>query len=212
MKTYRDVQIKGDRGALGALRERLLNASPWRTRLDLLSKGALHGLEEAIPFEYRGSAAPPALVWLVFEEDQARVTNIVPVAAGQLTHDQYNGIAAAFAAEVAQPLIGELDLKVALGPETYTLEDVAPREVVVALQRFSGGANKSTGTAHPMDAERWYEFLIAAHASNCELNTDHLKRWLIEEEGWEEEMAWELAVEYERGRSLLAKYDEVLGR
>jgi hypothetical protein len=71
-----------------------------------------------------------------------------------------------------------------------------------ALRRFSILANHGTGSAHPLDRERWFAFLLHCHQDRCELDTDMLQRWLMEQ-GWTFERASDLAIEYEFGRGLL---------
>ena len=88
-----------------------------------------------------------------------------------------------------------------------TLEDFASEKVARSLRRFSAAANKSTGAGHPLDERRWHTFLIDAHQDNADLDAPALARWLREDEGWPEDVAHALAVEYETGRALLKSYD-----
>jgi hypothetical protein len=71
-------------------------------------------------------------------------------------------------------------------------------------------ANKSTGASHPKDKERWFEFLISAHRTSARLDADLLARWLSEAEGWPEDTAHALAIDYEFALGLLQKYDHML--
>ena len=49
--------------------------------------------------------------------------------------------------------------------------------------------------------------LIAAHRTRASLDADRLARWLAEVEGWSDEAAHELAIDYEFGLGLLKQYD-----
>ena len=69
--------------------------------------------------------------------------------------------------------------------------------------RFSILANHGTGSSHPLDRERWFAFLLCCHRDRCELDTDMLQRWLMEQGDWSFERASDLAIEYEFGRGLL---------
>jgi len=203
VKKFRDVVVSGSTEAMASLRTQVL-AGPWEVRMDLATRTLRR---EAIPVAYSGASAPASVVWLFFDADSAEVTNIVPSEAGALTHEEYNLIAQRFVDEVLQPPARSLGLQIQIGPVSYTLRDVAPEAVVAALERFSGSANKATGAGHPLDAARWDDFVIAAHADKAELGSDDLQRWLVEEQGWDDSIAHELAIEYERARRLLKHYD-----
>ena len=51
------------------------------------------------------------------------------------------------------------------------------------------------------------EFVVAAHREGSRLDSTILRRWLIEDENWEPEVARQLAIEYEFGRDILAFAD-----
>ncbi|WFU71056.1 hypothetical protein [Bradyrhizobium sp. CB2312] len=67
-------------------------------------------------------------------------------------------------------------------------------------------ANKSTGSSHPLDQQRWLRFLILAHCSAQKPDGERLRRWLMEVEG-DEDHALKLVIEYEFGLDLLNAYD-----
>ncbi|GCD56588.1 hypothetical protein [Acetobacter pasteurianus] len=89
----------------------------------------------------------------------------------------------------------------------FDLLDYLSEESKKRLELFSHEANKSTGSAHPSDNERWLAFIIQSHLDGKIIPTDSLKRWLIEEEGWQPEIVSDLVIEYEQGLSLLSAYD-----
>ena len=91
--------------------------------------------------------------------------------------------------------------------DNQTIEDWVSTASAQRLRSFSGGANKSTGSSHPCDKQRWYDFVVSVHKNNDFLPASTLERWLIEEGGWGENQASELAIEYEQELGLL-KYDE----
>jgi hypothetical protein len=88
-----------------------------------------------------------------------------------------------------------------------TIEELAGEETAKKLKVFSSGANKNTGSSHPLDQARWFDFIISAHNNYSKLSVTNLRRWLIEN-GWPEENACDLAIEYEFSKDLLNKYDE----
>ena len=83
---------------------------------------------------------------------------------------------------------------------------LSPRALKL-LRSFSTLANKSTGSAHPLDEQRWFAFIIAVHKDGSPLDAGTLGRWLIEDEAWPEDSAHTLTIEYEVARSLLKAYD-----
>lgn len=201
--------MTGEARALAALRRALEEFAPtekWKRDVTAEERGRPTGLD-ATAFHYLGTAAPEALVVLVWGEEGAEVSNIVPKDAGRLTHDQYNSIAQWFVEDVLNPHAAR-NVRVELGPCEETIDDLLNAPTADALRAFSLGANKSTGSAHPLDAERWRKFVILAHVAGASLDATTLQRWLEEEEEWPEEQAQELAIEYEQARDLLAQYDE----
>ena len=80
-------------------------------------------------------------------------------------------------------------------------------EVEDALKRFSSLANKSTGSSHPLDQKRGFEFLILAHNAHDKLDVN-LVIYTLRELGWSEERAIELGLEFEFAESLLSDMQE----
>ena len=107
----------------------------------------------------------------------------------------------------AVPVAQELGLRIILTPDDVDLEVWLSPATAQALRSFSRNANKSTGSAHPMDRDRWYAFIFAAHRENARFDSSTLYRWLSEAGGWSGSMASDLSREYEQARSLLRAYD-----
>lgn len=77
------------------------------------------------------------------------------------------------------------------------------------LRIFSESANKSTGSSHPCDTNRWLKFIISAYRDNEILSLDDLRK-LLNNMGWEK---WEretnnLLLEYEIAISTLQANDK----
>jgi hypothetical protein len=206
MKTFRHLQLHGSRAQITALREKLAELTPsatWQRNVELRGSSA----PDVSVFEYTGGEAPGACVWLFDEPYGARVTNIVPTTTSALSHDEYNTLAERFAHDVLGPLAAQIPVQIDLGPTEKSIEDLLPASTAGALLRFSSSANRSTGTAHPQDAEKWDEFVILAHRERVSMSPDTLQRLLVEDEGWEHDQALELAIQYERALRLLASND-----
>lgn len=148
-------------------------------------------------------------LWM-FEEKGGRykVSNIVPLQHGDLGTKGYNNALKDFVRAVVQPAADESHLEYDLSSGLESIENWMDQDTAATLKRFSNLANKSTGRGHPMDGDRWIDFLLSAHRKNSPLNSEQLARWLFEVERWPSEIANELALEYDLSRLLLSKYDE----
>lgn len=136
------------------------------------------------------------------------VPNIVPVESGRLEIDQYNYVLTEFYEKFAKSAADELKLEHKLTDDVKGIDNWVSPNVEKKLTRFSRLANKGTGSAHPSDEERWFDFIISAHQENSSLSSETLRRWLTEVEGWSAEISWDLVIEYESARRLLKFYDE----
>ncbi|MBD1878196.1 hypothetical protein [Coleofasciculus sp. FACHB-T130] len=136
------------------------------------------------------------------------VSNIVPQKVSELSYDEYNHILEEFFNRFVVPALkGMEEVIIDWTDPEFDLEESASPEGAFFLLKFSEAANKSTAASHPMDEERWYAFLVAAHKNNAALDSSNLVRWLREEGGWSEDIAFKLAAQYESARSLLNYYD-----
>ncbi len=205
MKTFRQLHLYGSRAEIAAIHAKLAEFVPtaaWSLNETLRGSSA----PDVTVFEYTGADAPGAFVWLFDEPCGARVTNIVPKSAGSLSYDEYNTIATRFAEEVLAPLATP-PVEIRLGPAEKTIDDFLPAAAASALRRFSTSANRSTGSAHPQDAEKWDTFVILAYRARVSMGPDTLQRLLVEDEHWDHEQALELAIQYERALRLLESND-----
>lgn len=139
-------------------------------------------------------------------EEGAYVSNVLPGAGtgiSSLTPHQYHEILESFRDEVLLPVTKGKHLQVYLGDYSVDIEHWLSQDAAKLLRGFSRLANKSTGSSHPLDRNRWLNFIIAAHREQSTLHADELAKWLAESEGWADDMAERLAIEYHFGRDLL---------
>jgi len=205
MKVFRDLFIKLN----GVMVEDLVDqftarcGDNWHRALDREQHAGSMG-EKAFSFEHTaGDGLERAGLSLFQKEgDTWYVPNIVPLDSGQLSHDQYNKILENFLDTIVRPSIAGLSVTADLTGDILFLKDVVGDEVASLLHKFSVLANKSTGSAHPCDRNRWFDFLIAVQRKHISLNTDLLIHSLMEE-GWSEDRAHDLAIEYEFAVGLL---------
>jgi hypothetical protein len=136
-----------------------------------------------------------------------RVSNIVPSEIRELGYDQYNYILREFHGNFVKPAGDALDIRVELSSPEQTLESWLGQQSAGLLRAFSHGANKSTGSSHPMDRRRWLDFLIAIHRAREDLDSGLLERWLVEEERWPDDIASDLISQFEFSQDLLRRFE-----
>ena len=149
---------------------------------------------------------PSAALFVAKREDGSFwISNIVPKSQGQLSKDEYNNILHEFCNSFIVPVAGSFGTPVKETPGLRTIDDLISADTANKLKQFSSCANKSTGSSHPCDKERWYEFIISCVKNRDDLTTDILEIWL-EEEGWTPEITANLAIEFEQETGLLRHY------
>lgn len=167
-------------------------------------------VEETHCIKYPGNKSlPAATIWMIKNNTCIKVTNIIPVAPiRELTKGQYNAILDEFDAQIVQRAIKETGVSKMVSVGDKSLEQILGSKIADFLKSFSALANKSTGSAHPCDRDRWFEFIIASHVDEANIATEDLARWL-EEDGWrDEKVICDLACEYEFSRGLLKAFEK----
>jgi hypothetical protein len=144
-----------------------------------------------------------ATVFLMGRENVLRVANIVPDETPNLSREEFNAILEEFWRNFAKPAASQFGATCELTEPEADLEQWMSPETAKKLRTFSDCANKRTGSSHPADKDLWYDFILAAHEEASDFSASTLMRWLVEEGEWSEDIADELAIEYERERGLL---------
>jgi hypothetical protein len=214
MKVFKELAAAGPPEKLASLVETMATGTPKRWRRDLAAESRLRDL--TLPTDPPGFAftrdatptEPRSGIFLMLEHDHLRVTNIVPRESGELSIDQYNAILDDFASSILRPAAIGAGVKIEESSAEADLTRWVTPTAAELLRRFSGAANKATGSSHPMDFRRWAAFLIQTHRDRSELDAETLARWLVEELGWSPEVANRLVREFEFGRELLRAYDD----
>lgn len=137
------------------------------------------------------------------DEEVLYVSNIVPKDKPELSCDEYNCILEEFCNRFIVPVSEELKIKVDLTTNDENMEDWISEAYFKKLRLFSVAANKSTGSAHPLDQKRWLDFLVSVHHEHRNLHSSQLQRWLVEVENWPEDVAVDLSIEYQFAMNLL---------
>lgn len=211
MESYQDVRLRGNAVGRMTVRTDILAvvAPPWRHDVDaendMRELTAKHDVIVLVRDAFGGIDESALFLW----EDGGgyKVTNIVPRNVSELGVSKYNAILEDFVKRVATPAQQSGSFTVEQTAALQTIDDWLDTASVDALRRFSNLANKSTGASHPSDQQRWFAFLTQAHRAHSDLDTSQLSRWLVQSEGWPEDKALKLAMDYEFGRALLKWYD-----
>lgn len=150
---------------------------------------------------------PSANVFIFFIGDSLKVTNIVPRQVHQLTVAQYNRILEELSDWILELRAEGMSIKSDITTDRLDVATLLGPEAMGALRAFSSSANKSTGSSHPLDRSRWFNFLVLAHRDSAKIDTQTLYRWLTEEERWPEDQADHLVIEFEFAAALLKHFD-----
>ena len=214
MKQFKDLEIIGPDERLLAFIEKLSANLPAHWRRDHEAEARLEGVAHASKdagFAFVRDAKegdPESLLFLVRECGRLYVSNIVPRKTGRLSISEYNRVLDDFESVLRDYFPLDNILRIHMTSDEAVITDWVSPEAAKLLERFSKGANKSTGSSHPGDFDRWAEFLVKVHRERSCLRADVLARWLVEEENWPPEQADKLAIEYDFARDLLRVYDE----
>jgi hypothetical protein len=152
-----------------------------------------------------------AQVWITYssEKQVAWVANILPKSTPSLDIEEYNRTISDLYTSAIKPAADQLGFAASLTDEDVDATHWGISEqTIVLLKSFSVLANKATGSSHPRDRERWYDFLIAIHMDGADLDVTSLGQMLVEGYGWSPSIATELRLEYEFALGLLKRYDE----
>jgi hypothetical protein len=205
MKTFRDLFINLNGHTIEELIGKLTQqcSTPWVRAVD--REKDLHAFDSQMYCFVRNADEnfpKAALVLADKEDDKWYVPNIVPAESGELGIDNYNGILLDFEKSVLRPALTGMTVTTIITNDHISITDIAGKDVEKALERFSALANKSTGSSHPSDKERWFQFLVMANQKEGRITTDLVRQTLLDQ-GWSSDRAYELMLEYEFARDLL---------
>jgi hypothetical protein len=217
MEVFREMNIYGnDTEQLAALMDEVEKSLPPGWRLSMAgyrSDASLRRISVTEPpycFEhYQEDSLPSASIYLVEQEPgRLTVSNIRPHNKRQLSYDEYNSILEVFS-DIVRPCAKKREVHVELTSCHADLSDWLSKTALEKLRSFSTTASRNTGAALPLDRQRWLDFIVTAHREGSQLDGTMLRRWLIEIEGWDPEIADHLAGEYAFGGKLLSFTEQV---
>lgn len=163
MKTFRElhIQVKTAHTAkFIAAVDKALNSGWSRKVDDVAEHDAIAG--EHVYYVCEPTPSRPRALLAIFRKNDTvlYVSNIVPAEASELSYDEYNAILMDFHDKVLRQLSTDFPVTLIASGDQRRIEEIVSPEAMQKLKQFCGLANKSTGSAHPLDKERWYDFLI----------------------------------------------------
>jgi hypothetical protein len=211
MKVFQDLELRGNRESLTNLMEDIRSrlSDGWERAEEVEHHYSGDIGRETFCFSCTkiGDRESATLFLVQSEPDLFHVSNIIPRDKGELSIVQYNRILNDFYERFVRSAAEEIGVNGILSSDEMKLEDLISHEAAKKLRTFSSCANRSTGSSHPIDRERWYDFLVTVHREDNKLGYDILFRWLVEEEKWPEEIAHDLIIEYEFAGGLISFCD-----
>jgi hypothetical protein len=102
------------------------------------------------------------------------------------------------------PYKQEADVRVIYDDKELSIDSLMSNDMAQAFRSFTFAANKSS--LHPLDRERFYDFIIQAHIEGSPLEEDEISS-LLQIAGWWEEKSIELSSDYRFGRDLLNRFN-----
>lgn len=211
MQVFRELFIRGEPSRLEAVADDISRslADGWTRDAEAethMRSASIAGKRKVYCFACPRRPRRPAATVFLLNKDACTlyVANIVPSEQHELTHEEYNAIMEEFFRRFADPAARRNGAQAEMTEPQADLERWLPGDVAGKLRLFCSIANKRTGSGHPMDRERWYDFIVAAHEADADFSASTLARWLAEAGGWDDELADQLAIEYEFARGLLA--------
>jgi hypothetical protein len=190
-----------------------LNNSSWKIRNDLVEnykkntftkeKRILCAESEKYLF---GNKTISGLLWMWDYSGYFEVFNIIPVETGMLEFKEYNYILNQFIKLFVNKELEKYGGQVDISAPIKRIIDTIGQEAFDALKAFSFSANKATGHSNSYDFERWCEFVFIVFKNETQLSVDELIVWL-EENGWTNDMATKLGLDFEYSIDLLERYE-----
>ena len=148
-----------------------------------------------------------AILYLVKEEMEIKLTNVLPVLERSISKAESNIIIKEFCNKYIEEASKQTGASVSCVGGEQSMDKRIGKNATKLLKSFSDLANKSSGATHPCDRERWVEFIFYAYQNRNEIGVEMLADWL-QNDGWDEETSFTLAFEYSFAREILEEYDK----
>lgn len=227
MHIYKELSFVGDKTAL----DNFKNVAPLFSKGDWKYAKADRMMSNYIAYDYIGDKVDQAEVSIYYGKESwcdgyIKISNIVPLVKNELTIDEYNSVLDLFYEEIIVPNIPMLKGIKIVGPESDVFDPLKyiSQDSLEKLEHFCNAANKTTGSSHPCDEERWFDFICQTVEDNQMFDYDTIFHFLMDEDywgkkstdyigamgryAWDEEHARELAAEYDNYVRILKFYKD----
>lgn len=155
----------------------------------------------------------PSAILLVFANDaKIKVINIVPFqhSCDHIEKDIYNHIIDTFNDMIITPLFSGKHI-IDCTKEEVSIQDIIPK----SFQKLNRWTHCPGAPDHPFvhqfDLELWFDFICALHTNGEELSSGDLEQWLMDDNGWDEDVVTDTIIRYETERDLLNYFDSHYG-
>ncbi|PKM53576.1 MAG: hypothetical protein CVV00_11845 [Firmicutes bacterium HGW-Firmicutes-5] len=185
-------------------------------------------LSDYLLFNYNGDKVDNAQVSICVGDringGELHVGNIVPLKKSSLTTEEYNAVLMQFYNDIIKKY-NESGASITIqepSDDVFDPSSIISEEALKKLKLFCAVANKSTGSSHPNDQERWFDFICQTVDDKRMFDYTTLADFLQDKEywgpklndnirvlgdyAWEEDMANDLASEYENACEILLYY------
>lgn len=146
-------------------------------------------------------------VILCAKENSVAIINIVPMSESGVSHirlGDYNKILDYFRDKIFVKVSEEYGNKIKENSENYTLSEIIPKSYPV-LETW---LNNNPLSGHPLDEERWFDFVISLHENKEILPISDFETFLFDEQGWDGLDIDEFSLKLTSQLDLLVYYDE----
>lgn len=213
MKKFGSLVVKGTHQGLISLLAGLKNTQSAEFVCDnKLSEDYARNIflkpDEAACFRAQGADYFDSTIWMVIQNGELRVANIVPGSVTSLSIAQYNVILSAFFHHFVAPQLKSQNA-VYIDGEDVSIADLLPDDCYKKLKIWVNTCNQDSPILHPADEELWFDFLVSMSELPIEqrLLAGYLITWLQEDCHWSAtyrpERFENLVQAYEYGLSLL---------
>lgn len=231
MKTYRELYFKGMPQNLSEFVKEIKKYAVGDWKVEKTSDR----WKDYLFIGYSGDIVDKARISIyigdIATDDQINVGNIIPLEKNELTIDEYNAVLTKFYEDVVKPYEkanANIGLEIIYqNNDDFEATSVISEEALKKLKLFCNAANKSTGSSHPCDRERWFDFICQTVDDGRMFDSTTLADFLQDEGywgkkpdgfigvmgsyAWDEEHAYELASEYESLCEFLQYYKNQRG-
>lgn len=151
---------------------------------------------------------PDALVILYANDDQIKISNIIPYnkSVDTIVREAYNKIVDSFYAQIIKPMYeGVKDI--VKTDDVVKMESLIPKsfEYLDKWAHCPGAPN--TPFNHQNNLDMWFVFLCELRSNHETLSSGDLEQWLTDDLHWENDVVTDTIIRYETEISLLNFYD-----